>query len=661
MSLGRLIRTAQGLSARFKGFLQAERGSVTLQVLFMSIALMGTTGLVLDSGRLYTKHTQMQAFVDQMALAAASELDGRSDSIERARDAVGGLGGTAYLSKFDSQGNEFRVAWMGFYTDLPPEYTPASDRQNDISDLLPYLITDETDDENARAARYVAVVAVQWKVGNLVGPLSRIVTPRDEYCADGNCEPSGIPEQTDVQTVAVAAMERVTCADLSTLVFCNPWEGRADDYDDQATIPGRTIRYFAPNFAGAGQEAQEVTPGFTTGTLGSPWSYDARNQLHLLVDPVSDPPVICGLDFVLGFSGDREDDASLFDPDYLEARDRCLLARARAETMCFEEKIGIRPAPGPLVLEGVNVAFDIWLPPMDELLVAGTFDQDVPNTGLPLATFFEPDVSVLSRFWTVDDNGGIFSAAVEYETIPAPDWTNRNNFPVRYATCHIASYSTAIGSPSAAACSVPLVSDTATIGRSQRTPYRNAVYRDNDTGSDPAPASTASFTTWYELYQIERANALVDPDPAISQVRPNAATLLGLTPARTSARPTYEYGAPNTYLEATGLTDLVQSGHERRRIRAAMVNCLAMYDEDETGYIDDPDPADGIPGSITYWYTPIMAILDVHLPEPAGMHCGLGVPNCEVDESVETSLMIELIEDVTDEAFSQRFAVSLVR
>lgn len=663
MSFGWVSPFFAGVRFSFKGFRRAERGSVTLQVLFMSIALMGTTGLVLDSGRLYSKHTQMQAFVDQMALAAASELDGRSDSIVRARDAVYGIDDTGYLSKTDSQGNVFAVQWIGFYTDLPPDYTPVSDRQNDISDLLPYLITDENDPDEVRAARYVAVVAVQWKVGNLVGPLSRLITPTGNTgntCNGGDCDESAIPLETDVQTLAVAAMERVTCADLSTLVFCNPWEGRAgNEYEDQEGgigIQGRTIRYFAPNFERVGQIGQEVVPGYSQGVIGSPWDYDARNQLHLMVDPISDPGGFCGTQFVLGFTGSGDDDADAFSVDYIEARDRCLLARARAERVCFEETIGIRPAPGQLVVEGVNTAFDIWLPPMDELLLSENANRSVPNTGLTLANYFEPDKSVLSRYWTVDDNGGIYSNnPTNYETIPAPDWTNRVAFPGRFDRCHLGSASTAVGVPSGAACTLPLVSNTSSFSsgsRGQGGAYTNAVFSDGP--GDPKPASLTGFSTWYELYQIERGNNLVP-----SEVTINSASLQGQTPARTSDRPDYRYGAPDTYTTSVGA--LIAPDHERRKIRAAMVNCQAMYTENDNHFIDDPDPTDEIDGTIEYWDTPVLAILDIHLPEPAGMHCGVGVDSCTADESLETSMMIELIEDVTDEAFTQRFAVSLVR
>ncbi len=83
-----------------RGFRRDERGSVTLQMIFFSLMLLGTTALVLDSGRLYTQHSQMQAFADQMALAAANELDGQEDSIPRALNAVFGQSGQLpYLAK----------------------------------------------------------------------------------------------------------------------------------------------------------------------------------------------------------------------------------------------------------------------------------------------------------------------------------------------------------------------------------------------------------------------------------------------------------------------------------------------------------------------------------------------------------------------------------
>ena len=427
MSL-RWIFSAMTLRRGVGEFARAERGSVTLQVLLMSIALLGTTGLVLDSGRLYSRHTAMQAYTDAMALAGAAELDGQVDSISRARAAMVGLGDNPYLSKFDSQGNEFKINNIYFFTDLNASSGTSIEMQT-LVDSEGFVILDEAEPDQQAAAKYVAVEAVQWRIGTLVGPLQSIVStpPQGQNWnseKDGNVVADGsqidayvtensaaepIPDEIPVQTVAVATLVQQTCAELSTLVLCNPWEQEvgSDTYENQ-TITGRTIRYFAPNFDALGLDPQRVTPALTGSSLSAiptPWEYDERNQLHLLVEPQElDPAGVCGLDFVLGFTPSGDDDADEANPDYMKARDRCLLARARPERVCFANTIGVRPAPGDITLEGLNVAFDFWLPPFDALLDAGTGGQIVPNTGsgVPLAAFFEPDDNVLHRWLPVD-------------------------------------------------------------------------------------------------------------------------------------------------------------------------------------------------------------------------------------------------------------------
>ncbi|MEM1299705.1 MAG: hypothetical protein AAGH68_10535 [Pseudomonadota bacterium] len=48
----------RGLMNSVRRFWGEEQGSITIQVLTFSFLLLATTGLVLDSGRLYTQHSQ---------------------------------------------------------------------------------------------------------------------------------------------------------------------------------------------------------------------------------------------------------------------------------------------------------------------------------------------------------------------------------------------------------------------------------------------------------------------------------------------------------------------------------------------------------------------------------------------------------------------------
>ncbi|MEM8818152.1 MAG: Tad domain-containing protein [Pseudomonadota bacterium] len=67
-----------------RDFQRNEEGAVTFFVLILSIGLLALSGLVMDSGRTFSAHSQSQAYLDHIALAIANELDGQSDAITRA-------------------------------------------------------------------------------------------------------------------------------------------------------------------------------------------------------------------------------------------------------------------------------------------------------------------------------------------------------------------------------------------------------------------------------------------------------------------------------------------------------------------------------------------------------------------------------------------------
>src|SRR6266566_7375893 len=53
-----------------------EAGAMTVYAIVFFVMLTAVGGLAVDLGRYYGVHGQMQAFVDDVALAAAAELDG---------------------------------------------------------------------------------------------------------------------------------------------------------------------------------------------------------------------------------------------------------------------------------------------------------------------------------------------------------------------------------------------------------------------------------------------------------------------------------------------------------------------------------------------------------------------------------------------------------
>lgn len=71
-----------------KGFWREEKGTVTTFVLVMTVGMVLLAGVAIDFGRSFSAHSQMQAYVDSIALAAASELDREPDAIDRAKEVV---------------------------------------------------------------------------------------------------------------------------------------------------------------------------------------------------------------------------------------------------------------------------------------------------------------------------------------------------------------------------------------------------------------------------------------------------------------------------------------------------------------------------------------------------------------------------------------------
>src|SRR5258708_13064933 len=62
-------------------FVRDERGQITILALIFFVMLMAVGGLAVDMGRLYSLQGQVQSYVDDAALASASQLDGQPGAI----------------------------------------------------------------------------------------------------------------------------------------------------------------------------------------------------------------------------------------------------------------------------------------------------------------------------------------------------------------------------------------------------------------------------------------------------------------------------------------------------------------------------------------------------------------------------------------------------
>ena len=670
------------VAAAIGGFGADRRGTVAIQTIIFSILLFGTTGLVLDAGFVYATHTQMQAYADQMALVAANELDGRDDAIERARMAVFGPEGAPFLEKAGLEVGRFEVETVDFFPGISYSTRP----QNHMFEAFPPAarlarateegVTFSSGDPVAAASTAtVALVSVsEERLPSAVARIASLVldlagpTGADAALADG----------LGIAATAAAALERRSCAALSTLVLCNPWEEAPDSplavpkHDPAWSVRGRSLMTFAPNFAARGlSEAPQTTPN--TASL-YPW--DVKNQLFRLADPVGDSARLCTPEYLLALA--TEDAGSETAPDYLAARDRCLMARAHPETVCWgpQAPLTIAPADGDTVVRALNTAFDNWLAPFDQALLA---DLPVGATGLTRAQFFEPDRLATTTYESADRHGedpatdpqqdGVpdYEEIVAeegppgaYATVPVPDFTPLSDVHgpgIGYDPCHDGTQARYGGTPSASpACALDFAGDyheggSAGAGevRSRLEHYWSNMYDEVTADGLARGALPGGVTTWYELYRVEKSRlAGLDTDADNSRIEEysdlNAATL-GLD--STTAK--YVKHEPDEYMTATGSDALLNPGYERRRLRSAMVNCAATVAE-------GPDASGSYPVDADHLW-----IMDVYLPAPPGIFCGPGTVGCALETAVETRLFVELVDDVTERSDHRRYVARLVR
>lgn len=660
-----------------RAFAADDGGSVTIQIIIFSLLLFGMAGVVLDSGRVYATHSQMQAFADQMALVAANELDGRDDAIQRATNAVYGFDGSLpFMYKAGLEVGAFQVQGIQFFATMAP-----SDRlQNDMTEAFPpgteLAVAHGTsptyaggDAAAASAAAAFAVVSVVPKeIFSVFAHIANSLV--DNTAPDEASRRMNLDRTLDFGAVAAASMERSMCADISTLVLCNPWEGispsplDAPKGDPAHSVKGRSLMYFAPNYAGAA--AAPVNDGTTHGSL-YPW--DVNNQLFRLTNPVGDPAGICSSEYLVGMAGeDLSDEGSAA---YMQARDRCLMARARNETVCWGPKTEFRiaPADGDMVSRSLNTAFDNWMSPFREAI---SDPVEVGSTGLTRAQFYEPDQLATTTFETADRHGPIPSTnpkqdgvpdynvapnsdafSYYYDTVPMPGMTmlyRVHGLGIGYDTCHANTYRKYAVNQPAGACSNDFIGDYyegGTTGASTtmsrlRSYWQYMYYQSPST-------LPSSVNTWYEMYQLERERIATlntfDANSRVVQWSDENTAMYGLASNATK----YVKQGPDEYMHRSSSPGLLNPGYERRRVRSAFVNCGAAV-------------AGGMDAAGTYEVgTDDIRVMDVYLPSPPGHFCGYNQLGCELEDSIETRLYVELIEDMTEEMSEQRFIAQLVR
>ncbi|WP_377192754.1 pilus assembly protein TadG-related protein [Ruegeria meonggei] len=176
-----------------------EDGTVAILWGTALVAFLGFFAITLDVGRLNATHAELQSFADNVALAAAGELDGQPDAITRATNAAANL-----IS--DSQTFATGPAALSGTSD----YTLTFHSALPVSDVAPLGADTTTDPRTAKFAQ-VALTPKALSM-NLASALDKLL--------GGN----GI-STASVSAEAVAGYSQAAC-DISPLMFCLPpnWE-----------------------------------------------------------------------------------------------------------------------------------------------------------------------------------------------------------------------------------------------------------------------------------------------------------------------------------------------------------------------------------------------------------------------------------------------------
>lgn len=191
-------------------FISDVRGVIAVQVVVFSVLLLSAAGFMIDFGRAYNAHSDMQSTVDKIALAAAQELDGTATALTRAAAAANAIA---------SADDNIAVSEI-IYLSGEPSDTLGNFDASKLTDLT-YVTT------NPLAATHVYVRSVSKQV--------RFSLMRLNISAV-----TGDLDAADVQNIAFSAQAVATrnesfCGPISTMVMCNPFEDTGMTFADAMT------------------------------------------------------------------------------------------------------------------------------------------------------------------------------------------------------------------------------------------------------------------------------------------------------------------------------------------------------------------------------------------------------------------------------------------
>ncbi|RMH52131.1 MAG: hypothetical protein D6686_03110 [Alphaproteobacteria bacterium] len=616
---------------------------VTIQVVLFSVMLFGAIGFVIDFGRAYSAHSQMQSYIDQVALAAAAQLDQRDgtdrdgvkvepSAIERATAAAYAVSKT---STFTQGGGEFQIAQLIFLTGAPTD----EDGNFDYA-----LVTGGTlTTTNPALATHVLAIAQ---------PASVRASLLDINIGGLGSSINEIP----IGAYAVATRKQVTCDGLSTLVMCNPFEGDPDRSLASVFEDGGGFRIRLTADAGLGLS--------TTAT-------------EIGVGVIKNPVATLGTD-----SGACEDVTTL--PGYdgqtgaeLEAlRDKCLLAVVDTGLSCVNDSLLVKEIPPGDLVTGLDVLFDMY---DDEMAAILTSDVALGD-GRMRSELFYPDIAAVHgrlHLSEIPDYYDAKRAQIDADSsIPPFLKTARKNALSQQETKILAAYPGDPAHPASRLNHIPIepsahgpmespvcfASDCLSFGLhggiyngdiqpvDYATSYYTPTVRDLTAAQDGrAPESLSSSDldgelltqgaeTFYQFYSmVERI------DPSLRTfAASNGVTWNGITN-------NFVRTWPENFAAAYPGVDM--SGRERRRIRVSVVNCGAK---------ESVDAGDGTQA----YRAQVVDVVDLFITQPPKViSCTTaydsnsdpqGIRPCANDEITKAELHVEYVGSVKDNLIGSR-------
>ncbi|MBV7265859.1 pilus assembly protein TadG-related protein [Erythrobacter ani] len=180
-------------------FLKDDGAAIAPMYAVALFGLIGIAGVGWDYGRMMAMDSELQNAADQAALAAATQLDGRSGAMVRARDAANN-----FLANADSQWvNQTRLANDGDGRAISALTFRFYDSYDSAADTFG---TEITDDANAADANVVSVTVNGREAFFALTPIVGRIS-------------SG-----DISANAVAGLQSATC-NVPPLMFCAPSGG----------------------------------------------------------------------------------------------------------------------------------------------------------------------------------------------------------------------------------------------------------------------------------------------------------------------------------------------------------------------------------------------------------------------------------------------------